>query len=97
MLFEIDNLSCGYKGTPIVQNINFSVTDGEVVCLLGPNGVGKTTFFKTAQGFLPAITGKVTIEGKSILELNRRDLAKRIAYVPQIRGTPFHVSCWIWW
>lgn len=86
------DLSCGYKGVPVLQGVDLSVTTGEVVCLLGPNGVGKTTLFKTLLGFLPTISGTVEIDGKPRAEYNRRAFARKVSYVPQNHEPPFSFS-----
>ncbi|MEG1584468.1 MAG: ABC transporter ATP-binding protein, partial [Anaerovorax sp.] len=68
---------------------NFEMGQGELWCILGPNGVGKTTLFKTLLGLLKAQSGKVFIDGKKDSSWNRRELALRIAYVPQVHVPPF--------
>jgi iron complex transport system ATP-binding protein len=71
------------------RDVDIDLLSGEVLCLLGPNGSGKTTLFKTLLGLLPAQTGVVLLEGKSITELSRQDIARRIAYVPQAHTAHF--------
>lgn len=92
MIFSVENLGCGYNGKAIVEDICFTMESGEVVCLLGPNGVGKTTFFRTVQGFLPAVSGRVFAGGHELRSLPRREIAKLIAYVPQAREQSFAYS-----
>lgn len=86
------DLSCGYHGTPVLQHVSLSVATGEIVCLLGPNGVGKTTLFKTLLGFLPPIAGSIDVDGQPRDELNRREFAQKVAYVPQNHEPPFPFS-----
>lgn len=86
---EARDLSCGYKGTAVLEHVNLSVSTGDVVCLLGPNGVGKTTLFKTLLGFLPPIAGSVAVDGKPRDEYNRRQFSAKVAYVPQNHEPPF--------
>lgn len=85
----IENLSCGYHGHALTEGLSFQIEPGQVVCLLGPNGVGKTTFFRTVQGFLPPIRGQVFLNGQPLGQIPRRELARHIAYVPQARGQAF--------
>ena len=71
-LIEITDLSVRYGSEPVLQNMNLSLADGEIVTIVGPNGSGKTTLFKAIIGTAPISTGKVKI---------RPDL--KIGYVPQ--------------
>jgi len=86
---QIKNLTCGYRETKIVESITFNIEGGENVCLLGPNGVGKTTFFKTLLGFLKPIGGCVLLDGKNTMKLSKRRIAQSVAYVPQAHNIPF--------
>ena len=85
----IENLACGYGGRALVEGLSFQIVPGQVVCLLGPNGVGKTTFFRTVQGFLPPIRGQVLLGGQPLGQISKRELARHVAYVPQARGQAF--------
>lgn len=89
MLLEVKNLSCGYKNQAIIQNVSFSLSRGEVLCLFGPNGVGKTTFFKTLMGFLKSINGDIFIEQQNMKQMKRKAIAKNMAYVPQAHQMAF--------
>lgn len=89
MLMKVEGLTCGYHGKNILENISFSVGEGELWCILGPNGVGKTTLFKTILGLLKSKSGKIFIEDRDISSFSQRELAKIIAYVPQVHVPPF--------
>jgi iron complex transport system ATP-binding protein len=65
------------------------MTQGEIFCLLGPNGIGKTTLFKTILGFLPILEGTIIIDGRDMARFSRQELARYIAYVPQSHIPPF--------
>ena len=86
---ELVNASMGYHDRAVLTGVNLKLRSGEITCLLGPNGVGKTTLFKTLLGFLPPISGYVVINGKSIEQLSPKDFARMVAYVPQANHTPF--------
>jgi iron complex transport system ATP-binding protein len=85
---EIQDLSCGYQGA-VVRNVTLNVDAGELWCVLGPNGVGKTTLFKTFLGLLKPLGGRVLFDGKDLHRWRHKELAKRIAYVPQSHEPPF--------
>lgn len=80
-LINIIDLSVGYKGTPIIRDINLSLRKGDVMSLLGANGIGKSTLLKTITGELPIISGQVLINSKDITTYTKRSLATTIAIV----------------
>ena len=62
MILEVKNGSFGYpKQEPILRGINLSLRKGEILAILGPNGIGKTTLLKSILGLIPAVSGKVTL------------------------------------
>ena len=85
----VRDLCCGYRSQPLVKNISFQVNSRDIVCVLGPNGVGKTTFFKTMLGFLPKLGGDILLNGKSITDLSPKALSQLVAYVPQTQSPAF--------
>lgn len=89
MALVIDDVTCGYGGKPVVEHVSFALEPGSVTAILGPNGVGKTTLFKAALGFLPLSAGAVVIDGADTAKMGRAEVARAIAYVPQIQNIPF--------
>lgn len=81
---ETRGLATGYPGHPVGRDMNLSIAGGVVTALLGPNGCGKTTLFRTLLGLLPPQGGQVLIDGDDLTSLPRSEIAKRIAYVPQV-------------
>ena len=89
MKLVIDHVCCGYGKRQVVRDFCATVSSGQVLCLLGPNGVGKTTLFKTVLGFLKPQSGHVYVDDVDIHTLPRQEFAKLISYVPQAHTPPF--------
>jgi iron complex transport system ATP-binding protein len=88
-MLELQNLCCGYGKRTVLRDLSLSLGEGELLCLLGPNGVGKTTLFKTILGLLPAHGGDIRLDGELARSWSRRDFASRVGYVPQAHTPPF--------
>jgi len=82
-MLKVESLAFGFPGRTIGRDVSFSLSDGEVMCVLGPNGGGKTTLFRTVLGLLAKHSGSITVDGQSIETLSRSEIAKLIGYVPQ--------------
>jgi len=88
-MLEIRNADCGYGARTVLRNVSFDVPPGELLCLLGPNGVGKTTLFKTILGLLPLKGGSILLQGENVSSWSRRRFAAKVGYVPQAHTPPF--------
>jgi len=85
-MLQVDKLHQYYGGSHILRGLSFDARIGEVTCLLGRNGVGKTTLLRCLMGLVPAKEGKVSWEGKPITGLKpHQRVHAGIAYVPQGR------------
>ena len=82
-MLNVENLGYGYGARAIGSGVSFAVGAGEVLCVLGPNGGGKTTLFRTLLGLLPRLAGSVDIGGRPLEVWPRGELAQAIGYVPQ--------------
>ncbi|MGV9103294.1 MAG: ABC transporter ATP-binding protein [Candidatus Thorarchaeota archaeon] len=89
MRLNVKGLSFSYNHRSVLNDIDLSLESRELLAILGPNGSGKTTLLKCIDGILHPQTGTITINGKSIDEYNRRDIAKIMGYVPQNNGRMF--------
>ncbi|MEM9061435.1 MAG: amidase [Pseudomonadota bacterium] len=86
-LLEVRGLTSGYGRVPVLHGIDFSVQDGEIIGILGHNGMGKTTLLKTVMGLVPATGGVMTFAGLDLAGERTSERAKLgIGYVPQGRG-----------
>jgi len=87
LIFAVEKGSFGYEDRQILQEVSFSLQDSEVMTVLGPNGVGKTTLLKCMMGLLKWQSGQTLIDGKPMSQMKSADIWKKIAYVPQSKGT----------
>ena len=86
-LLEVHELRAGYGATPILQGVEFSVGKGEIVAIIGRNGVGKTTLMKCLIGLLPATAGTILYDRSDVTPEDASVRARRgIGYIPQGRG-----------
>lgn len=92
-LMQVSDASFSYDGHHnIFENINFSVEKGDVFCILGPNGTGKTTLIKCINGLMKLSSGKILFNEKNIYSLSKTEIAKNIGYIPQIHNSTFPFS-----
>ncbi|MDI9476895.1 MAG: ABC transporter ATP-binding protein [Bacillota bacterium] len=89
MKLELRNVFCGYGHLPVLKDVNFAVESGEICCLLGPNGVGKTTLFKTILKLIKKQQGEILIDGENIERWSPGKMARHMAYVSQFHVPPF--------
>lgn len=82
-------LAVGYGEKLILTDINLQLHQGEIICLLGANGCGKTTLMKTLLGLLPPKAGEISIDNTPLRDWSAAALARRVAYVPQAHNMPF--------
>jgi iron complex transport system ATP-binding protein len=83
LMLQVRDLAFGFPSHTVGRGVSFSLAAGEVLCVLGPNGGGKTTLFRTVLGLLKKHSGAVTLENDSIESLPRDEIARRAGYVPQ--------------
>jgi iron complex transport system ATP-binding protein len=76
-------LGYGYPGRAVGRGLELALGAGEVLCVLGPNGGGKTTLFRTLLGLLPAQEGELLLDGQALAHMPRPQIAQRMGYVPQ--------------
>jgi iron complex transport system ATP-binding protein len=82
-VYRIDDLRFAYAQTPVLNGISTAIHVGNFVALVGPNGAGKSTFLKILAGLNRRYAGTVEFDGTSLSKVALRDLARRVAFVPQ--------------
>jgi branched-chain amino acid transport system ATP-binding protein len=86
-LLQVEGLSAGYLGVPVVRDTNLTVNQGEIVALLGPNGAGKSTTLMTLSGLLDPLGGRIVFDGQSIGGMRPDAIARRgLGQVPEDRA-----------
>lgn len=83
MILSVDELRFFYQNREVLKEIAFTIKAGEIVAILGPNGVGKTTLLKYLNRILTPRKGVVFLDGEDLLGLDMKEIARRVGYVPQ--------------
>jgi urea transport system ATP-binding protein len=92
-MLAVEGLAAGYGGSQILRSIDLAVPAGQVVCLMGRNGVGKTTLLRTIMGLLPARSGRVVVDGADVTRWSSDRRARAgVGYVPQGREIFPHLT-----
>ncbi|WP_040672029.1 ATP-binding cassette domain-containing protein [Nitratireductor indicus] len=93
-LLTCNDLTVSYapSAKPVVDGVSVQFADGRFTALVGPNGCGKSTLIKAIMGFLPASSGSVLLNDTPLHGIGRRELAKRVAYLPQENYCPDYIT-----
>ena len=83
MILNVNDVSFTYKSKNTLKHIQFSIKQGELTVILGPNGVGKTTLLKCLNGILSPQKGEILVKGENIRAMNIKEIARQISYVAQ--------------
>ncbi len=89
MILNVQGLNFAYNSVPILKNLSFQVNKGEFLGVVGPNGSGKSTLLKNLDRILKPQAGVIFIDNNDQKEMHRREIAKKIGYVPQREGNIF--------
>lgn len=83
MSLSVSNVAFGYNGHPVLEDVDFGLTGGELLAILGPNGVGKTTLLKCINAIHRPLNGAVMVEDRNVLTMRPDEIALNIGYVAQ--------------
>jgi iron complex transport system ATP-binding protein len=92
MRLEARGLAYGHRGQALGRELDLTLAPGNALCVLGPNGAGKSTLLRTLLGLLPPVAGTVTLDGEDAARLDRAEISRRVAYVPQAAPAVFEFS-----
>ena len=92
MSLTVENLSFSYGKHPVLHELTFTAEAGELLAILGPNGVGKTTLFKCVMGQERKYSGRIAADGADLAALTPRERAHRVAAIPQAHPLSFRYS-----
>lgn len=87
-MIELSHLRAGYQEREVLRDLSLTFPDGKISILLGPNGCGKSTLLRTIPKLLPAREGTLLLDGQLLDTLTPRQIAQRVAYLPQSRNVP---------
>lgn len=88
-MIRVTDMSFGYNGHPVLEEITTHFPAGQMIGILGANGAGKSTLLKLLANILQPITGEILLKGRALSLWSSRDLARKMAYIPQEMHTPF--------
>ena len=91
--FQMDELSVGYNGKPLIEHINIGVKKGEIVTLIGPNGSGKSTILKSITRQLRLLGGRVSFDEQDVHRMSYREMSTKMAVVLTERMRPELMTC----
>lgn len=80
-MIELQHLTVGYGTQAVLSDINKTLNEGQMVCLLGSNGVGKSTILRTLAGFLPPLSGKILLQGRDLTTLSVSQRSRAVSVV----------------
>ena len=88
-MINAQNISFAYGSKTILDDVSLQIKEGDIVSLLGPNGAGKSTLIKVLLGLLNPNSGYVHLDGANLKSYKEKELARKVAYVPQTSYLPF--------
>ena len=91
-ILALRGVSAGYGARTVLHDVDLDIAAGEWVAIVGPNGAGKSTLLRLITGLLAPTRGDILVAGRSLARMDREEVARRIAVVPQPSSLPFSAS-----
>ncbi|MCQ2085635.1 MAG: ABC transporter ATP-binding protein [archaeon] len=85
-IIRLENMCCGYGSRTILHDISFTVEKPEYICVVGPNGVGKSTLIRTLNGLLKPSSGIIELNDRPLASYTQKEVAKIVGYVPVLNS-----------
>ena len=92
MEIVVDRVTCGYNHKILIRELSFRLSLGNAICILGANGIGKTTLFKSILGHIEMISGDVYVDNKSVKNMCVKERARYFSYVPQAKAYTYQYT-----
>ncbi|MFA5008507.1 MAG: ABC transporter ATP-binding protein [Candidatus Omnitrophota bacterium] len=93
-LLKAEKIYGGYLNKPVINNVSLEINQGDFLGIIGPNGGGKSTLLRLLSRALIPTKGKISLEGKDLRKINSKDIAKKIAFIPQLTLINFSFTVW---
>ena len=87
-MIKMEKVSAGYGKQEILHGVDLEIHKGEIITLIGANGSGKSTLLRALLGFMPLWGGEIRMEGISVSQMGRAEIARKAAYLPQGKNVP---------
>jgi len=91
-ILALRGVSAGYGARTVLHDVDLDIAAGEWIAIVGPNGAGKSTLLRLITGLLAPSRGEILVEGRSLARMDREEVARQIAVVPQPSSLPFSAS-----
>lgn len=91
---QIKNMYAGYGRKRVLKDMDMTVEEGDFLGVIGPNGCGKSTLIRAITGVVDTLEGRVVLDGRKIGDMSRRDMARKVAVVPQDTHIGFPFTVW---
>jgi len=93
-LLKVESICGGYDNKPVINNVSLEIKQADFLGIIGPNGGGKSTLLRLMSRALIPIKGKISLEGRDLARLSHKEVAKKIAFIPQLTLINFSFTVW---